>query len=167
MNRIEIHKLLRKIVEDILDELFIADADELIDKGDQKNGYGIRKFVAILGEIEIIIPKFRKDTSNPEFVLERYSSVDNALVAIIREIYTLGLSTRDISKLPKKLAVDSINSAQVDTINRQLQEDVDYLTNRDLSKSTYPYLYPDVTYISARENRKVSKHALVTAIAIK
>ena len=167
MNRIEIHKLLRKIVEDILDELFIADADELIDKGDQKNGYGIRKFVAILGEIEIIIPKFRKDTSNPEFVLERYSSVDNALVAIIREIYTLGLSTRDISKLPKKLAIDSMSSAQVDAINRQLQEDVDYLTNRDLSKSTYPYLYLDVTYISARENRKVSKHALVTAIAIK
>ena len=60
-----------------------------------------------------------------------------------------------------------MSSAQVDAINRQLQEDVDYLTNRDLSKSTYPYLYLDVTYISARENRKVSKHALVTAIAIK
>ena len=52
MNRIEIHKLLRKIVEDILDELIIADADELIDKGNQKNSYGIRKFVAILGELK-------------------------------------------------------------------------------------------------------------------
>ena len=120
----------------------------------------------MIGEIEIKIPKFRKDTYFPEFILERYSRVDNALASTIREIYTLGLSTRDISKLAKKLGIDSMSPAQVSAINRQLHEDVDYLTTRDLSKCSNPYLYLDATYISARENRKVSKHALVTAIAI-
>ena len=148
-NKIETHNLLRKIVEDIINQLIRADADELIGKGNKKNGYRLRKFSTMVGEIEIKIPKFRKDTYFPEFLLERYSRVDNALSSIIREIYTLGLSTRDISKLAKKLGIDSMSPAQVSAINRQLQEDVDYLTTRDLSKCSYPYLYLDATYISA------------------
>ena len=75
----------------------------------------------MIGEIEIRIRKFRKDTYFPEFILERYSRVDNALSSIIREIYALGLSTSDISKLAKKLGIDSMSPAQVSAINRQLQ----------------------------------------------
>ena len=39
-NKIEIHKMLRKIAENIINELIRADADELIGKGNKKKDTG-------------------------------------------------------------------------------------------------------------------------------
>ena len=52
-NKTEIHKALRKIVEDNLNDLNRANADELIGKGNQKKGKAIGKFTMILGDIKI------------------------------------------------------------------------------------------------------------------
>ena len=52
-NKTEIHKVLRKIVEDKLNDLNCSNADVLIGKGNQKKSKAIGKFTMILGEIKI------------------------------------------------------------------------------------------------------------------
>lgn len=62
-----------------------------------------------LGPIELDIPRVRRGNFYPERVLERYSRVERALIWAIQESYILGVSTRKMSRIYRRMGLAGLD----------------------------------------------------------
>src|SRR3546814_18497535 len=72
------------------------------------------------------------------------------------EAYVHGVSTRKVDDLVKALGADTgISKSEVSRICGNLDEDVAAFRDRPLADTTYPYVFLDATYCTARVGRRV------------
>lgn len=95
---IDINEMMRRELERMVNQIMGWQADELCGEGNRRNGYRERKLVTVLGEITMRVPKLREGTYFPDELIRPYSRVDRAMVAVVKEVYVRGLSTRKIEK---------------------------------------------------------------------
>ena len=62
------------------------------------------------GTIEVAIPKLRRGTYYPEWLLERRRRAERALATVVATSYLLGVSTRRVEKLAESLGLTSYRS---------------------------------------------------------
>ena len=79
----------------------------------QRNGYRHRDLDTRVGTIDVAIPKLRKGTYFPEWLLERRKRAESALITVVADCYLAGVSTRRMDKLVKTLGIDSLSKSQV------------------------------------------------------
>lgn len=164
---VDIVDLTRSLVETTLNHVMDAQADELCEQlGTTRNGYRERMLTTASGRITLRIPKLRAGTYFPEDFLERYSRVDKAVIAAVREMYVNGVSTRKVQKVAAALGIDKMTSQQVSRICAGIDEEVADLTGRDLTGTRCPYLWLDATYVKCRMGGRTASAAVVTAIAV-
>lgn len=140
-------------------------ADELCGEGNRRNGYRERKLATVLGEITMRIPKLREGTYFPDELIRPYSRVDRAMVAIVREVYVRGLSTRKIEKAADALGFAGLSPSRVSRMTSDLDEEVAALNARCFEGAAFPYLWLDATYLRCRDEGHVRSRGVVTAIA--
>lgn len=140
-------------------------ADELCGEGNRRNGYRERKLLTVLGEITLRIPKLREGTYFPDELIRPYSRVDRAMVAVVREVYVRGLSTRKIEKAADALGFASLSPSRVSRMTSDLDEEVAALNAQRFEGMSFPYLWLDATYLSCRDEGHVQSKGVVTAIA--
>ena len=162
---IDLNEMMRRELERMVNQIMDWQADELCGEGNRRNGYRERRLVTVLGEITMRIPKLREGTYFPDELIRPYSRVDRAMVAIVKEVYVRGLSTRKIEKAADALEFASLSPSRVSRMTADLDEEVAALGSRRFDGMAFPYLWLDATYLSCRDEGHVQSKGLVTAIA--
>jgi putative transposase len=131
-----------------------------------RNGYRPREFDTRVGTIELSIPKLRQGSYLPSFLNARKRS-EQALLGVVMEAYTNGVSTRKVERLVEQLGVESMSKSQVSRICQALDERVEAFRNRPL-EGAYPYLWLDARIERVRDTASgmVRQKALLVAYGV-
>ncbi len=125
----------------MINALLSADADAVVGaeygrpspgRVAQRNGYRHRDLDTRVGTIDVAIPKLRKGTYFPEWLLERRKRAEAALITVVADCYLAGVSTRRMDKLVKTLGIDSLSKSQVSRMAAELDEHVEEFRHRPL-----------------------------------
>src|ERR671927_252028 len=130
----------------------------------ERNGYRERTWDTRVGTLELRVPRVRDGSFFPS-LLEPRQRAERALVAVVREAYVQGVSTRKVDDLVKALGLDGISKSQVSRPCQSLDEEVERFRSRPLEGS-FPYVWLDATFVKARDGGRVVSQAVVIAVGV-
>src|SRR5690242_4124267 len=130
----------------------------------QRNGYRDRQWDTRVGSIDLKVPRVRDGGFYPS-LLEPRKRAERALVAVVREAYVQGVSTRRVDDLVKALGLDGISKSQVSRLCEELAAEVERFRTRKL-EGTYPYIWLDATFLKVRQDHRVVSMAVVIAVGL-
>ena len=153
--------LMRSLLQSIINALLSADADAVVGaeygrpiqgRVAQRNGYRHRDLDTRVGTIDVAVPKLRKGTYFPEWLLERRKRAESALITVVADCYLAGVSTRRMDKLVKTLGIDSLSKSQVSRMAADLDEHVESFRHRPLdSAGPFTFVAADALTMKVRE----------------
>jgi len=164
--------LLREMVK-VVAELFMATEASAVcgapyrrpstDRVNQRNGYRERRWDTRVGTIDLAIPKLRKGTYFPEWLLEPRRRAERALMQVVTECYVRGVSTRRVDGLVRTLGLEGMSKSQVSQLAKELDPVVESFRNRPLDDGPYTFVWLDAMTQRCREGGRVVN--VVTVIA--
>jgi putative transposase len=93
--------------------------------------------------------------------------VDQALFAVVMEAYLHGVSTRKVDDVVKSLGIASgISKSEASRICADLDVEVAAFRDGSLAGTSYPYMFVDAAYCTARVNHRLVAQAVVIAIGV-
>jgi transposase-like protein len=167
--------LLRELVKAVVEELMSADADAVCgavyrqaspERTNQRNGYRERRWDTRVGTIDLAVPRLRKGSYFPEWLLEPRRRSERALVQVISECYVRGVSTRRVDGLVRALGIEGMKKSQVSALAQELDAAVEEFRQRPLSSGPYPFLWLDAVTQRCREGGRVANVVAVVATAV-
>jgi putative transposase len=167
--------LLRGMVQQMAEVLLSADASAACNAGygerspdrtNARNGYRTRQWDTRAGSIELAIPKLRRGSYYPDWLLEPRRRAERALVAVVADCYLAGVSTRRVDGLVQTLGLTGISKSQVSELARSLDEVVTAFRTRPLDGGPYPYLWLDALVQRCREGGRIVNVATVIATGV-
>jgi putative transposase len=163
--------VLQAMVKTFADALMAAEADALCgaeygersdERVNSRNGYRTREWDTRAGTIELSIPKLRRGSYFPDWLLECRRRAEQALVSVVATAYLLGVSTRRVEKLAETLGVTKLSKSQVSEMATYLDGQVAAFRNRPLDSEHYTFVWIDALTIKTREQgRVVNVHGLI------
>jgi transposase-like protein len=168
--------LMRSLLQSIINALLSADADAVVGaewgrptpgRTAQRNGYRHRDLDTRVGTIDVAIPKLRKGTYFPEWLLERRKRAETALITVVADCYLAGVSTRRMDKLVKTLGIDSLSKSQVSRMATDLDQLVDEFRHRPLDASgPFTFVAADALTMKVREGGRVVNAVVLLATGV-
>jgi transposase-like protein len=168
--------LMRGLLQTIINALLSADADAVVGaeygrpspgRTAQRNGYRHRDLDTRVGTIEVAIPKLRKGTYFPEWLLERRKRAEAALITVVADCYLAGVSTRRMDKLVKTLGIDSLSKSQVSRMAADLDEHVEQFRHRPLDTAgPFTFVAADALTMKVREGGRVINAVVLLASGV-
>jgi transposase-like protein len=157
---------LEKLMSNEADSLCGADYGERAEERvNSRNGYRIRPLETRVGEMALRIPRLRKGSYFPEWLLEPRRRSERALLSVVAEAYVLGVSTRRVERLMETLGLSGISKSRVSEIAGELDEAVEAFRQRPL-ESAYPYLWLDALEVKSREGGRTVNVTVVVATGV-
>jgi putative transposase len=163
--------LLREMVAEFARRLMAAEVDAVTGAGwgevspervNHRNGYRLRPFDTRVGSVELAIPKLRRGSYFPDWLVDPRRRAEKALVAVVAECCVRGVSTRRVDGLVKTLGIESLSKSQVSRMAGELDEVVTQFRNRPLDAGPYTYVWMDALTQKVREGgRIINVHALI------
>ncbi len=166
--------VLRELLQAVVEKLMSDEADAVCgaDFGERsgerincRNGYRIRPWDTRLGSIDLQIPKLRKGSYFPDWLLEPRRRSEKALLAAVAEAYVLGVSTRRVERLMETLGLTGISKSRVSEIAGELDQAVEAFRQRPL-EGAFPYLWLDALEIRCREAGRIVNVTVVVATGV-
>jgi transposase-like protein len=163
--------LVRQSVEDTLNALLDAEADELCgarryersaERRDTRAGHYTRGLHTRVGEVELNVPKLRKlpfETAIIERYRRRETSVEEALV----EMYLAGVSTRRIEDITEALWGTRVSSSTVSELNKKIYAQIEEWRQRPIA-GEHPYL--DGIWLKRCWGGEVRNVAVLVAVGV-
>ena len=111
-------------------------------RGNQRNGYRERPWDTRVGTIGLKIPKLRRGSYFPGWLLEPRRRAEKALTSVVAEAYLLGVSTRKVEDLVETLGIERLSKSQVSEMAKELDGVVKSFRERPL-KGPYCYVWLD------------------------
>jgi len=167
--------LLSEIVKSVVEVLMGADADGLCgapfgmsspERVNRRNGYRQRRWDTRVGTIDLSIPKLRKGSYFPDWLLDPRRRCERSLVQVVVECYVRGVSTRRVEGLVQAMGLTGISKSQVSKLAKELDGLVDDFRNRPLDEGSYTCLWLDAMTQRCREGGRVVNVATVIATAV-
>lgn len=171
--RSDLRELVRRTVEDTLNGLLEAEADDLVgaecyertaEREAYRAGHYDRGLTTSSGEVTIHMPKLkgaRFTTAAIERYRRRESSVEEAMI----EMYLAGVSTRRIEDVSEILWGSSVSAATVSNLNEKAFASIEEWRNRPLGRA-YPYVYVDGIYLKRSWGGAYENVAVMVAIGV-
>jgi transposase-like protein len=169
----QLGELVRESVEDTLNALLEAEADELCQakryertatRRSTRAGHYKRGLQTKAGEVTLKMPKLRSvpfETAIIERYRRRESSVEEALI----EMYLAGVSVRRVEDITEALWGTRVSSGTVSKLNQKIYKKIDAWRNRPL-KGSYPYVYLDGICLKRSWGGEVRNVSILVAIAV-
>ena len=133
----------------------------------RRNGYrSPRPFDTRVGTLDLLIPKLRKGSYYPGWLLQPRKRSERALVQVISEAWVEGVSTRKMDRLVKAMGITGISRSRVSEMAGSLDEAVERFRNRLLDGGPYRYVWLDATMVKCRECGSVENVAVVVAVGV-
>ncbi len=168
--------LMRSLLQSIINALLSADADAVVGaewghatpaRTAQRNGYRHRDLDTRVGTIDVAIPKLRKGTYFPEWLLERRKRAEAALITVVADCYLAGVSTRRMDKLVKTLGIDALSKSQVSRMAADLDQAVAEFRHRPLGLAgPFTFVAADALTMKVREGGRVINAVVLLATGV-
>ena len=171
--RQHLDELVRSSVEETLNALLDAEADELCQakryerhaaRVDTRAGSYQRKLQTRAGEVELTVPRLRKLPFESQ-VIERYrrreSSVEEALV----EMYLAGVSVRRVEDITEALWGTRVSASTVSELNQKIYERIEEWRNRPI-EGEHPYVMLDGIWLKRSWGGEVKNVAILVAVGV-
>ena len=168
--------LMRTLLQTMINALLCADADAVVGaeygrptpgRTSQRNGYRHRAMDTRVGTIDVAIPKVRKGTYFPEWLLERRKRAETALITVVADCYLAGVSTRRMDKLVKTLGIDSLSKSQVSRMAEELDVIVEDFRHRPLDEAgPFTFVTADALTMKVREGGRVINAVVLPATGV-
>lgn len=167
--------LLREMVKAMVETLMGAEANGLCgapyretseDRINCRNGYRERRWDTRVGTIDLAIPKLRKGSYFPEWLLAPRRRSERALVQVVSECYVRGVSTRRVDGLVRALGLEGMSKSQVSELAKELDPVVESFRNRPLDRGPYTFVWLDAMTQRCREGGRVVNVVTVIATAV-
>jgi transposase-like protein len=167
--------LLRQMLKVITEFLMGLEADQLCgaefgqkskDRINHRNGYRQRRWDTRVGTIPLELPRLRKGSYFPEWLLSPRRRAEKALVQVISESYVNGVSTRRVDRLAAAMGIEGISKSQVSEMAKSLDEFVNDFRRRPLVQGPYRYIWADAITQRCREGGRVVNVIAVTATGV-
>ncbi len=167
--------LLREMVKAVAEVFMSAEASAVCgapygkpstDRVNQRNGYRERRWDTRVGTIDLAIPKLRKGTYFPEWLLESRRRSERALMQVVTECYVRGVSTRRVDGLVRTLGLEGMSKSQVSELAKELDPVVEGFRNRPLDNGPYTFVWLDAISQRCREGGRVESVVTVVATAV-
>lgn len=136
------------------------------DRENYRNGNRTRPWDTRVGTISLSVPKLRKGTYYPEFLLNPRRRAEQALYTVICQAYIEGVSTRKVDDLVKAMGIEGISKSEVSRIAGELDSKVEEFRERKLDNGPYRYLWIDALSQRVREGGRVVNVSVVIATAL-
>lgn len=167
--------LLRQMLKVITEFLMGLEADQLCgaefgqkskDRINHRNGYRQRRWDTRVGTIPLELPRLRKGSYFPEWLLSPRRRAEKALVQVVSESYVNGVSTRRVDRLAAAMGIEGISKSQVSEMAKSLDELVNDFRCRPLVQGPYRYVWADAITQRCREGGRVVNVIAVTATGV-
>jgi len=165
----------REMLKAVAERLMSFEADAICnaaygersgDRTNRRNGYRERQWDTRVGSIELAVPKLRKGSYYPDWLLEPRRRAERALAQVVVEAYVRGVSTRRVEGLVQAMGLTSMSKSQVSELAAELDDLVHSFRSRPLTDGPYTYLWLDATMVKCREGGRVVNVAVVVATAV-
>jgi transposase-like protein len=169
----QLGELVRESVEDTLNAMLDAEADQLCkakryerspERVSTRAGKYKRKLQTKAGEVTLEMPKLRTvpfETAIVERYRRRESSVEEALI----EMYLAGVSVRRVEDITEALWGTRVSPGTVSNLNQKIYKKIDAWRNRPLTGS-YPYVFLDGIALKRSWGGEVRNVSVLVAIAV-
>ena len=167
--------LLREIVKGVVEMLMGAEADSICgasyrqsskDRVNHRNGYRERRWDTRVGTIDLAIPRLRKGSYYPEWLLDPRRRSERALVQVVTECYVRGVSTRRVDGLVRSLGLAGMSKSQVSELAKELDAVVEGFRSRPLDQGPYSFVWLDAMTQRCRDGGRVINVVTVIAIGV-
>src|SRR3954451_16380536 len=169
--RSHVGEVVRQTVEETLNGLLQAEADELCgakryarspERLDTRAGQYDRKLQTQAGEVTLSVPRLRNLPFETE-IIERYrrreSSVEEALV----EMYLAGVSVRRVEDITEALWGTRVSPSTVSELNKKIYGTIEAWRNQPI-EGEHPYVYLDGIVLKRSWAGEVRNVSLLVAI---
>jgi transposase-like protein len=166
-------ELVRSTVEETLNKLLDAEADELcgakryersVDRVDTRAGSYSRDLETKAGKVSLKVPRLRSLPFETQ-IIERYkrreSSVEEALV----EMYLAGVSVRRVEDITEALWGTRVSSSTVSELNQKIYERIETWRTRPID-GEHVYVYLDGIWLKRSWGGEVKNIAVLVAVGV-
>ena len=169
----QLGQLVRKSVEDTLNEMLDAEADQLCQaqryertdaRKDTRAGHYQRKLHTKAGEVKLNVPKLRKSTFETA-IIERYKRRESSVEEALIEMYLAGVSVRRVEDITQALWGTRVSPGTISELNKKVYVKIDHWRNRKL-QDNYPYVYLDGIVLKRCWAGEVRNVSILVAIAV-
>lgn len=170
----ELKELVRSSVEETLNGLLEKEAEELVnaskyERTAEREGYRAghydRNLTTTSGEVTLKMPKL-KGVAFETAIIERYrrreSSVEEALI----EMYLAGVSVRRVEDITEALWGTKVSPSTISELNKKAYVHIENWRNRQLTHSSYAYVYVDGIYLKRNWGGEYENVAILVAIGV-
>lgn len=166
-------KMVRSTVEETLNAMLDAEADEMCkaqryehspDRVDTRAGNYKRKLHTQAGEVEIKVPKLRKQTFETA-IIERYRRRDISIEEAIVQMYLAGVSVRRVEDITEALWGTRVSSGTVSNLNKKVYKHIERWRNQKL-EGDFAYVYLDGIVLKRSWGGEVKNVSVLAAIGV-
>jgi transposase-like protein len=171
--RQHVEEVVRQSVEETLNGLLDAEADELCGakryernagRLDTRAGHYERKLQTKAGEVALKVPRLRNLPFETE-IIERYRRRESSIEEAMMEMYLAGVSVRRVEDITEALWGTRVSPSTVSELNQKIYVHIDAWRNRPI-EGEYPYVFLDGIWLKRAWGGEVENVAVLVAIAV-
>ena len=171
--RSHLDKMVRGTVEDALNAMLDAEADEMCnaqryerspDRVDTRAGHYTRKLHTKAGEVEVKMPKLRKQTFETA-IIERYRRRDISIEEAIVQMYLAGVSVRRVEDITEALWGTRVSSGTVSKLNQKVYKHIERWRIQPI-QGEFAYVYLDGMVLKRSWGGEVKNVSVLAAIGV-
>lgn len=132
---------------------------------DWRNGRRKRRLLTSIGEVELEIPRLRRDSFQPTW-LERYSRIERRLSEGIKGMFILGVSTRKVGDVLEIICSRRVSASTASNLARELDEQVRAFAQRPLEDS-FVFLFLDGINVTIGHEIGARRYCILVAYGIR
>ena len=166
-------EMVRGTVEETLNAMLDAEADEMCnaqryehspDRVDTRAGSYKRRLHTKAGEVEVKIPKLRKQTFETA-IIERYRRRDISIEEAIVQMYLAGVSVRRVEDITEALWGTRVSSGTVSNLNKKVYKHIERWRTQPIEGS-FAYVYLDGIVLKRSWGGEIKNVSVLAAIGV-
>ena len=166
-------EMVRNTVEDTLNTMLDSEADRLCNaekyqrhdaRTDTRAGHYQRKLMTKAGEVNLNIPKLRRQTFETA-IIERYRRREASVEESLIEMYLAGVSVRRIEDITETLWGTKVSPGTISNLNKKVYAKIEEWRNRPII-GNHPYVYLDGIVLKRSWGGEVCNVSVLVAIGV-
>lgn len=158
--------LLKTIVEASMEAELDVHLDQTRKKEkNRRNGHGAKNIQSLLGGFEILAPRDRNSSFEPEIVQKRQHKISSDIDGQIIALFGRGMSYRDIQKHVAEIYGVEVSEGTISAVTDKLIPIIKEWQNRPLD-SIYTVVWLDAMHFKVREDSMVVTKAVYSVLGV-
>lgn len=124
----------------------------------RRNGKGTKRVKTSFGDVDINTPRDRDGTYAPELLPKRQRVLGLSLENKIINLYSMGMSYRDISQHIEDMYDMEVSAAQITSITDKVWPEIEEWRSRPLD-DVYPFVWLDAMFYKVKQDGQVKSMA--------